>query len=49
MQTVRIAGRKSKLALVQTQRVIDLLKEKYKDVNFEIVTVLKIILILGEV
>ena len=39
MQTVRIAGRKSKLALIQTQRVIDLLKQKYKDVNFEIVTV----------
>ena len=39
MQTVRIAGRKSKLALIQTQKVIDLLKQKYKDVNFEIVTV----------
>ena len=39
MQTVRIAGQKSKLALVQSQKVIDLLKQKYKDVNFEIVTV----------
>lgn len=39
MQTVKIAGRKSKLAVIQTQSVIDLLKQKYKDVNFEIVKV----------
>lgn len=39
MQTVKIASRKSILALAQTGIVIDMLKTKYKDTKFEIITV----------
>lgn len=39
MQTIKIASRKSVLALKQTQIVIDKLKEKYDDINFEIIKV----------
>jgi hydroxymethylbilane synthase len=39
MQTIKIASRKSVLALKQTQIVIDKLQEKYKNINFEIVKV----------
>lgn len=39
MQIIRIASRKSKLAIRQTQIVIDLIKEKYTDVEFQIIKV----------
>ncbi len=38
MTTIRVGSRESKLAVIQSEIIIELIKERYPDINFELVT-----------